>query len=76
MAVRDEKLKQAQTNLRRVTDTHHSMSTASQDGCSALFLLPQCCCRPLSRYLHAGSRAPVLSCSATTAPMRAPGSSF
>ena len=34
--MRDEKLKQAQSNLRRVTETHHSMSGNSQDGCSAL----------------------------------------
>ena len=29
--MRDEKLKQAQSNLRRGTDTHHSMAS-SQDG--------------------------------------------
>ena len=41
VAVRDEKLKQAQSNLRRATDTHHSMSAASQDGCSARHFPPQ-----------------------------------
>ena len=31
-AVRDEKLKQAQSNLRRGADGHHSMGASSQDG--------------------------------------------
>jgi len=33
--VRDEKLKQAHSNLRRGTDAHHSMGASSQDGCGA-----------------------------------------
>ncbi len=36
-AVRDEKLKQAQSNLRRGTDTHHSMGASSQDSGGARF---------------------------------------